>query len=152
MGELAINQIIKIILGVLVFVVVIASIALAFKGYIKPYFEGISPANDTSVDLNSQYYKNLVQDKNLVATIDNSNYILIGSTKTSYYLSKNRDAVRKDIKREILSPSTWKGYEIVGTVGKDRIIRITEPNDSVLKAINLGEIVGNRNGIYRIQS
>jgi hypothetical protein len=41
MGQLTVEQIIKILVGVFVVAVVIAGIVFAFKDYIIPYFSGI---------------------------------------------------------------------------------------------------------------
>jgi flagellar biosynthesis protein FliR len=42
MGDLTISQIIKLIIGVLVLVAVVAAITIAFRNYIIPYFEAVS--------------------------------------------------------------------------------------------------------------
>ena len=48
MAELAINQLIKIILGVIVFVVVVSGIYLLFKNYFIDFFKNIpSVGNNT---------------------------------------------------------------------------------------------------------
>lgn len=47
MGELSISQLIKIILGVVVFVVVVVGIYLFFKGNIISFFENIFVGNSS---------------------------------------------------------------------------------------------------------
>jgi len=47
-AELTINQLIKIIIGVLVFVVVVAGIYLFFKNYVIDFFQNIVSGNEST--------------------------------------------------------------------------------------------------------
>ena len=48
MAELTINQLIKIILGVLVFVAVVVGIYLFFKNYVFSFFDNVAPTKETA--------------------------------------------------------------------------------------------------------
>jgi len=157
MAELAINQIVKIILGILVFVVVIISVTFAFRNYIKPYFEGISPGEEPP-DLDTPYYKELVQDKNIVGIvkpIDGENYVFVGNgnTKTAYYFwSRNPKMLYQSIKWQY-SIFDWKTDPRVGIIGSDGKLRISDEylqKDSVLQEINMAEKIGAE--LYKMQS
>jgi hypothetical protein len=150
MAELAINQIIKIILGILVFVVIVISVTFAFKNYIKPYFEGISPSEEPP-DLDTPYYKELVQDKNIVGTVkpaDGENYVFVGggSTKTIYYFSSRSP-------KELYQSIDWRWDSLVGLIGNDGKLRISDEylkKDTVLQEINMAEKIGIE--LYKMQS
>lgn len=47
MAELSVNQLIKIILGILVFVAVVGGAYLIFKGRIIDFFNNLVPTNST---------------------------------------------------------------------------------------------------------
>ena len=49
MAELTINQLIKIIVGILVVLVVVAGIYLVFKNYIIDFFKNVIPGNSTKL-------------------------------------------------------------------------------------------------------
>lgn len=49
MAELTINQLIKIILGILVFVVVVVGVYFVFKNYILDFFKNMVGGNETGV-------------------------------------------------------------------------------------------------------
>ncbi|OIO81490.1 hypothetical protein AUJ84_00940 [Candidatus Pacearchaeota archaeon CG1_02_32_132] len=131
--ELTTGQIIKIIIAVLVFVIVVASIAFSFKNYIIPYFTDV-PGGEQK-DITTPYYQELIKDENLVATIvqgDKAKYISIGGKKTLYYFWKS------DV-TNIYRDDFWIDDKI-GTVDKNGIIEI---DSSYLKEdVNLGEING----------
>ncbi len=152
MAELAINNIIKIILAVFVFVLVVVSVALAFKNYLMPYFAGISPSED-QVDLNDPYYKSLVQPKNVVATVQEKNgraSLVIQNQVTNYYFDK-RDP--KKIRLYVPWQGNifdWKLDPQIGSLGSDRKIRISDlTKHPDLASVNLAERIGNE--LYKPQ-
>jgi len=51
MAELSINQLIKIILGVIVFMVVVLGIYFFFRNYVISFFKNIIPTNSTEIFL-----------------------------------------------------------------------------------------------------
>jgi hypothetical protein len=51
MAELATNQLIKIILGILVFVAIVGGAYLLFKGRIIDFFDNLVPSNSTKMFL-----------------------------------------------------------------------------------------------------
>src|SRR3989344_3868091 len=151
MTELTTNQIIKIIIAVLVFVIVAVAVYWSFSNYIIPYFKGfgIEPP-----DLTSQYYKELLKEENLVGfvEIERENKIRICGSPTNYYFVKDSPVIKKDI---VTNDGAWyediwsriKFDPKVGETGKDRKIIILNEylNDDggILKKIEGAERIGN---------
>ena len=48
MAELTIDQLIKIIIGVIVFVLVVVGISFFFKDYVISFFKNMVPSNETA--------------------------------------------------------------------------------------------------------
>jgi hypothetical protein len=94
MAELAINQIIKIILGILVFVIVVISATFAFQNYIKPYFAGITPSDESAVNLNDPFFKSLMKPENLVASVDSSAIIRFKNEPQNDYYELDKKLIQ----------------------------------------------------------
>ncbi|MDD5191839.1 MAG: hypothetical protein PHH54_04155 [Candidatus Nanoarchaeia archaeon] len=92
--ELTTENIIKIALGVFVIVMLILGIYLAMRSYIIPYFSGIG-FEEPKVDINSQFGKELVQEKNLVGTVDEKGYFVYKGVKTEIYFQKDKIYVKE---------------------------------------------------------
>ena len=141
--ELAIGQIIKIIIAVLVFAVVVISVSLGFRNYIIPYFSD-TPADNR--DLTTPYYQELINQENVVGVIikgDKAHYISINGEKTAYYFWKNNV---EDIYRD----DSWID-DTIGEVDKNGIIAIKGSylkEDARLGIIDRGEKIGNE--IYKM--
>lgn len=154
MSELTVNEIVKIVIGVLLLVVVIGGVYLVFKDRIVSYFTGFSPPHE--VDATSAFGQELIQDKNIVATLflsSSSNYItLVGPPprQTQYYFVKNSDRIKKDI--GVFSSLSWRGVfgadQEVGTIdGTGKVVIV----DVFLSDADLQKIRGayrNRGGLY----
>lgn len=143
--ELTTGQIIKIIIAILVFVIVVVSIAFSFKNYIIPYFTDV-PGGEQK-DITMPYYQELIKSENLVATIvnvggNNAHYITIDESKTLYYFWKS------DV-NNIYRDDSWIDNKI-GIVDKNGIVEIKDgylEEDDKLVIINGGEKIGNE--IYK---
>src|SRR3989338_7604004 len=102
MSELTTGQIVKIVIGVLVLVVVLSGVYLVFKDSIISYFTGFAPAHE--VDTTTAFGKELVQDKNIIATYSlfdsSARILLVGPppVTTEYYFKKKTDLLKKDVK------------------------------------------------------
>ena len=148
MAELTINHIIKIILGILVFAVIVISATFAFRNYIMPYFEGISPAEEPP-NLDTAYYKELMKPENLVGlvkNVDGENYLhTANGQKTAYYLSGRSP-------KKLYKSVDWALDPLVGLIGSDGKLRISDDYkaDAVLLEVNLAEKIGNE--LYLIKS
>ncbi len=63
--ELTINNLIKMVIAVLVIVLVLTGIYFGMKNSIIPYFSGLG-FEEPAVDVNTQFGRELIQEKNLV--------------------------------------------------------------------------------------
>jgi len=88
--ELTTSQIIKIIIGVLVIVSVVIGIYFSMKYYILPYFSGIT-YDEPKIDPNSDFGKELLQEKNLIGRVD------ITSKYQYFIYKKDNSFVRTEI-------------------------------------------------------
>ncbi len=140
MAELATNEVIKIVIAVLVLAVVIFGLVAGYRNYILPYFEDLGPSEEEK-DLNSQYYKELIDKTNEVAILSSGQkeqYLIINGEKTRYYWKKG--AINEDDGR-------WYNWDDkLGVTGKDGRVVIFEESFAGhpgILVLNGAEKVGN---------
>jgi hypothetical protein len=139
MSELTTSQIIKIVIGVFVLAIVIIGVAMAWNNYIMPWFKGYTIEDKR--DLSTSFYQNLVNEKNVVAYMDEKGggVLYLNNQKTDYYFTSN--------KREIKEKMPWYKFD-KGVAKVDNNFKINVngeylQKDSRLSAINGGELINN---------
>ncbi len=145
--ELTIGQIIKVVIAALVFVVVVLGVVLGFNSYIVPYFTEIGPSG-IEKNLDTQYYQDLLDDENLVATVvevrgENAHYLNINGEQTNYYFWKEN--VQKIYEDDY---SFWNRDNLIGILDNNGIVDIENPVNDNLKSLDGGEKIGR--AIYKI--
>ena len=157
MSELTTGQIVKIVIAVLVLVVVLSGVYLVFKDSIISYFTGFAPAHE--VDTTTAFGKELVQDKNIIATYSlfdsSARILLVGPppVTTEYYFKKKTDLLKKDVK--------WlSSFSLRGAFGADQDVGVIDGSGKVavkpefLSDATLQKIQGSyryKGGLYVLQ-
>lgn len=150
MSEMTTEQTIKIVIGVLIFVIVVFGIYVSFRNYVIPYFSGFSEKD--SRDFTTPYYKDLVNDNNRIASLDDAGAIIFkGGDKTTYYFSKDRSNIYSG-NNAWYNRLVWNTDIRIGVMDKNFKVLIYNQyltQDSRLGEINGAELVNN--DLYKVK-
>jgi hypothetical protein len=93
--ELTINNLIKIVLGVLVFTIIVLGVYFYFSEYVSPYFSGFHFNSTSNVNIGGS--EDICKGKQVIGRIDlydhswaksEKNYLFIGTTPTFIFVDE----------------------------------------------------------------
>ena len=111
--ELTINNLIKMVIAVFVIVLIVTGLFIAMKSYVLPYFSGIG-FEEPKVDVNTQFGRELIQEKNLIGRVDSDGFFIYEKRKTDVYFDEGK------IKEAV----DWWLDDKIGFVGSDGKIEL----------------------------
>ena len=143
MAELTINQLIKIVIALIVMIIIILGIYAGVRYYIIPYFSGIG-FEEPKVDINTQFGRELIQEKNLIGRVDSEGFFIYENKKTDLYFEEGEIKIKEYgwFGWDKLNPDESAG--IVGNDGKLEVKEITQYYSVLNGAYKYG------NEIYKI--
>jgi len=140
MAELAVNTMIKLVVGIFILVIVVSGVTFGFTKYIKPYFEGFLP-DDSDEGLDESFVAELLKPENYVAGIEvekGKSYVE-GSDK-KYYIRGRIIEMNKGFWR--LNPNVAK----IDKISRLVVVEDEYANDKFLKTIDRSYLI---NGAFR---
>lgn len=137
--ELTTSNLIKIIIGVFIIVLVILGVYIAMKNYIIPYFSGIG-FEEPKIDANTEFGKELIQDKNKIGIVDNEGYFVYQGKKTDVYFKENKIYLREYFGE--LKTGFWSIFLL-------NPIKRLKPNSEIGSLDNEGKISINKEVEYK---
>ena len=157
--ELTTDNLIKIVLGVFVIVALVLGIYFAMNSYVIPYFSGIG-FEEPKIDINTDFGKELIQDKNLIGTVDKDGYFTYKNEnveiKTDIYFKDGKIYLKEYLgsyNKDSWTVTNW----IKDHLNADQKIGSLDSQGKIIinKEVQYGEILNNayKNGneIYKIK-
>ena len=141
--ELTINNLIKMVIAVFVIVLIVTGLFIAMKSYVLPYFSGIG-FEEPKINVNTQFGRELIQEKNLVGRVDSEGFFIYEKKKTDVYFKEGKIEVLEKgaFGWDWINPDSEIG--LVGNDGKIELSGATEYSDVLEGSYKYG------NEIYKV--
>lgn len=138
MSQMTMEQIVKIIIAVFVFILVLTGVIIGFRNYIIPYFTDLGPGQEKE-DFSSPHYQTLLKEESLIGVLSkegNKNFIMLKSgssfVKTKYYFWKESGEIYENIEGGTLTFWTWRNDKKVGEFNSAGVITLDMSASEIL--------------------